>query len=81
MLSTIEAIYFAAWEVAHQQHWALDRRQSLVNILWIFGLQRAVIKFRYESGYGHSVIPYTPFSEEGKAFARKLRIRTERDTE
>eukprot|EP00977_Amphora_coffeiformis_P009205 scaffold2095_cov166-Amphora_coffeaeformis.AAC.12 len=81
MLSTIEALYFAAWEVADQQRWSFDRRRSLVNLLWIFGLQRAKIKQQYDSGRGHSVIPYTPFSEEGKAFARMLRFREERDTE
>ena len=81
MLSTIEALYFAAWEVADQQNWSLDRRRALVNLLWIFGLQRAVIKRQYEIGNGHRIIPYMPFSEEGKDFARKLRYKEESDTE
>lgn len=79
MLSTIEALYFAAWEVADQQSWSLDRRRALVNLLWIFGKQRAVIKHQYATGNGHRIIPYMPFSEEGKEFARNLRIIEEKE--
>ena len=75
MLSTIEATYFAAWEVSSQQRWSLERRRNLVNLLWIFGIQRAVIQRRYESGKGHNLIPHLPFSEEGKTCARKFRMR------
>ena len=75
MLSTIEAIYFAAWDVAVQKEWTLERRQNLVNLLWTFGLQRAVIQGYYEKGKGHRLIPHMPFSEDGKECARRLRIK------
>ena len=73
MLSTIEALYFAAWQVAEQNSWTLEQRRPLVNLCWVFGVQRAVIRRQYEIGNGHSIIPYFPFTEDGKECARKLR--------
>ena len=73
MLSTIEAIYFAAWEVAAQHGWSLSQRKDLVYLLWIFAQQRALIRRQYEIGNGHRFIPHVPFSEDAKAMARKLR--------
>lgn len=73
MLCTIEAIYFAAWQLAEQQKWTLAQRRTLVHLLWIFRVQRAVIRRQYETGKGHRVIPYMPFDKDGKECARKFR--------
>ena len=81
MLSTVEALYFAAWQVAEQKQWSLQERRPLVNLLWVFGVQRALIRRQYETGRTtHSVIPYLPFTEDGKECARKLREKAHAET-
>lgn len=81
MLCTIEALYFAGWEVAIHHGWTLQQRRKLVNLLWIFKLQRLVIQEQYESGNGHRFIPYVPFSKDGKEFARKFRDQSNQPVE
>jgi len=80
MLSTIEALYFAAREVsvAQQQirgigeddagHNMCNDDKSFVDILWLFALQRSIIEER-SLQEGRPVA----FSEEAKAMARALR--------
>jgi hypothetical protein len=89
MLSTIEAIYFAAREVSVKlqqlrdigeedngdgcnnscRHGCIDNGdKNFVDILWLFALQRSIIKQRsIEEGRP------VAFSEEAKAMARALR--------
>ena len=76
MLSTIEAIYYSAWDVATvHPDLSKDDRAKLVTLLWLFGLQREVIKKRYKEGkvkcFKHE--PYVPFLEASKELNRSLR--------
>lgn len=76
MLSTVEAIFYSAWVVATvRQDFTLDERAKLVNLLWLFGLQREIIKLRYKDGkvkhFKHN--PSAPFLEASKEFSRSLR--------
>jgi DTW domain-containing protein YfiP len=66
MLSTIEAIYFAAMEVA--TGWTQEERERLTQIMWLFALQRSVIHVHSELEQRPS-----PFTEEGKHLRRVLR--------
>lgn len=70
MLSTIEAVYFAALEVARQRKWSHAKEKNLIHIMWLFGLQRAVI--RRDSLACQKTIPY---SAAGKEEQRALRRR------
>lgn len=67
MLSTIEAIYYAAMEVTRET-WDCAQRDNLKHLLWIFALQRSVIHSRSEAEQR-----LLPFSEEGKSASRILR--------
>jgi hypothetical protein len=97
MLSTAEAVYYAAWEVAstytgkqsswigqdvpHQPHFprlesSAQQRQQLVQLMWLFSLQRSAITKR-------SIAEERPlpFSEEGKVYQRELRRKQAHDNE
>lgn len=76
MLSTVEALYYCAWDVATVcPDFTRDDRAKLVNMLWLFGLQREVIQTRYRDGniktFKHK--PTAPFLETTKEFNRALR--------
>lgn len=76
MLSTIEAIYYAAWEVSTTRpDMTVTDRHNMVHILWLFGLIRNVIQTRYDEGKVQSFIhpPAVPFLESSKEFYRLLR--------
>jgi len=62
-VSTAEAIYYATWTAS-----APDHRESLVHMLWLFGIQRAVIERRSKD-------KELPFTEAGKEEQRSLRRR------
>ena len=81
MISTIEAIYYAAYEVSQQNCESLHKsnqiadanldncfidQDNLLHLLWLFGHQRAAT-FRQVDGTP------APCSEEGKAHQRSLR--------
>lgn len=66
MLSTIEAIYFAAMEATLD--WSKEERESLIHIMWLFALQHSVIGKRSQEEKRT-----VPFSEEGKSHRRELR--------
>jgi hypothetical protein len=69
MLSTIEAVYFAAMDVT-KNCWTTLERLRLINIMWLFSLQHSIINKRSIAEQRP-----VPFSEEGKAKARLLRQR------
>jgi DTW domain len=76
MLSTIEAIYYAAWAVSTSRpDMTDDDRHNMVYILWLFGLIRKIIQTRYDEGKVQSFIhpPAVPFLESSKEFYRVLR--------
>jgi DTW domain len=78
MLSTIEAIYFSAWQVAIvRPDFSISDRDNLVYMLWLFGLQREIIQTKYREGkvrrYKHET--GVPFSEDAKEFQRSLRAK------
>jgi hypothetical protein len=66
MLSTVEAIYFSAWQATEDEL----QRSKLIYLLWIFGLQRAAIQ---KASIEENRPP--PFTDEGKEEQRKLRDR------
>lgn len=76
MLSTIEAIYYCAWDVSSTRpDVSDDDRAKMVHILWLFGLIREIITSRYKEGRVQSFIhpPAVPFLESSKEFYRLLR--------
>lgn len=78
MLSTIEAVYYSAWEVATVRDDFTDEdRDNLVQLLWIFGLQRQIIQTKYAEGkvkhYKHDAI--VPFKEDSKQVQRSRRAK------
>jgi hypothetical protein len=90
MLSTVEAIYFAAMEV-YLSRKLLDQgslsnsneeqaqRDEMINIMWLFALQRSIIQQRGCANDGDSTATQgykpPPFSKEGKDFQIALRVR------
>jgi DTW domain len=80
MLSSAEAIYFGAWEVATADpSWTMNECQMLVYWMWIFGLQREVIAQRHYRDRKMSVdrgVPeqavLLPFDEAAKEISRAL---------
>jgi hypothetical protein len=69
MLSTIEAIYFAAMEITTTTDcWTEEERERLVHIMWLFALQHSVILQR--SQIEQRILP---FSAEEKSRQRVLR--------
>jgi hypothetical protein len=81
MLSTVEALYYAAWQIIFHRGWSMEECQTLVRLLWLFRLQRSIIQTKYHAGQVKGVNPYVPFSEEAKEFARKLRQQHRRKEE
>jgi len=74
MLSTIEAIFYAAMEVTRDDpHWTVDERDALIHMFWLFSLQRSVI---HEKSEEEQRAP--PFSEAGKSERRLLRFQNEK---
>jgi DTW domain len=73
MLSTVEAVYFAAWQVGTAWNWDEERLHPLVNLFWLFRHQRETIRHWYEHGEGQNHPAPLPFTEEGKEFNRRLR--------
>jgi len=70
MLSTIEAIFYAAVDVTRTDPgWAQVEREDLIHMFWLFSLQRFVI---YKSSEAEQRA--APFSEAGKEERRILRI-------
>eukprot|EP00980_Cylindrotheca_fusiformis_P003187 scaffold721_cov131-Cylindrotheca_fusiformis.AAC.77 len=66
MLSTIEAIYYAAMEA--RSDFNDDERERWIHIMWLFALQHSIIKKRSELEKRT-----VPFSNEGKSDRRRLR--------
>lgn len=76
MLSTLEAIYFAAFEIMNLKNsFSEDNKNALNELMWLFGIQRAAIASSSE----REEKPL-PFSTEGKEYQRNLR-RTEKGSE
>ncbi len=69
MVSTIEALYFASWEIALQKGWSSQQLDMLVEVMWLFGLQRYQIHAKYRSD---KALPFTPDGKE----ARRAMYRT-----
>jgi DTW domain len=72
-LCTVEALYYAAYQVASQRGWSADKCQELVHLLCLFGRQRETIRRQYELDGGQSLPPHLPFTEDGKQYQRDLR--------
>lgn len=81
MLSTIEAVYYAAWDIVESLGWTLEERKILTNLLWLFSLQRSVILKKYTDKAVIGVNPHLPWTEEAKDFARRLRNRERREAD
>ena len=83
MLSTAEAVFYSAWEVATARKWPSSKRKELVYLLWIFMLQREHIREQWTKNDASkkSACPYLPFTEDAKEFHRSLRTnkRTSQD--
>ena len=78
MVSTIEAIYYAARQVADalEEEWNSQEKNDLVHLLWLFGLQRDLIRQKYEAGEIRTRDERAvPFSPDAKEFQRKVRDR------
>lgn len=77
MLSTVEAVYYAAWQMlgANKQ----EERKCLVELFWLFALQRDIIQKRYETGDLVNFERPIPFSKEGKESNRALRRQRQSD--
>ena len=81
MLSSAEAIYFCAWEVATSDpDWTVNECHKLVYWMWLFGLQREIIVQRYHNrklfaGFqdASDVSSALPFDEDAKNASRALR--------
>lgn len=75
MLSTAEAIYYAALEVtasSSRRGWTDDKRNRMIDVMWLFALQRSIVGRRNsEAG-----VP-TAYSREGKA--RQVAVRVRKD--
>ena len=73
-VSTIEALYYAAWQITSNMHgWSLENQQQLVHWLWLFRLQRSLIESKYRDNQVRGFNPHVPFTEQAKEFSRKLR--------
>ena len=81
MISTVEAIYLSAWEVALAKGWDALERKRLVYLLWLFGLQREHIRRKYEQCGGTRLAIHLPFTEDGKERQREMRRRPPPDCE
>jgi hypothetical protein len=82
MCSTLEALYFAALETAeasnenrHRKDFNEVNRKSLIDLMWLFGIQRNATALSAKREGKPS-----PFSKDGKAMQRNLR-KTEKGSE
>jgi len=76
MCSTLEAIYFAAMEVAQVScYFDNAKRKALIDLMWLFGIQRSATALRARRE-GKPL----PFSKDGKTMQRDLR-KTEKGSE
>ena len=78
MISTVEAIYLSAWEVAEAKQWPPEEKSNLVYLLWLFGLQREIIRCKHEQSCTTRPAPL-PFTEDGKEHQRELRRRKDNE--
>jgi hypothetical protein len=72
MLSTIEAIYYSAWELSRD--WSVAERQNLVQLFWIFRLQRNIIQQKHakcQVRQDERRPKAPPFTKEQKEFQRQ----------
>lgn len=75
MLSTVEAVYYAAWQVGQAVGWTEEQLLQLVHLFWLFRHQRQTIQKQYEHGEGQKHHPAPlPFTEEGKEFYRSKHL-------
>jgi hypothetical protein len=80
-LSTIEAIYYSAWELSRD--WSLTDRQKLVHLFWIFRLQRNIIQDKHAKGlvrHDQRRPKAPPFSIEQKEYQRQRHAFKKRKT-
>jgi len=71
MLSTLEAIYFAASVVAkYKKDFTAENKASLIDLMWLFGIQRAATCNTVERDRRPP-----PFSNAGKELQRNFRKR------
>ena len=71
MLSTLEAIYFAASVVAkYKKDFTAENKASLIDLMWLFGIQRAATCNTVERDRRPP-----PFSDAGKELQRNFRKR------
>ncbi|KAG7347133.1 DTW domain containing protein [Nitzschia inconspicua] len=75
MLSTMEAIYFAAIEMSAALGWDKERREKIRNIMWIFALQRRAIIHQHMGNSAEQDALPLPFSMEGKKLQKSFRVR------
>jgi len=69
MLSTLEAIYFAAVQVSQHKSWfSLENQQALIDIMWLFGIQRSLTTETMER-HGRPC----PFTKAGKDLQKSFR--------
>jgi DTW domain len=73
MLSTIEAVYYAAWQVGDAFGWPIDTLKCLTELFWLFRFQRESIKNWYEHGDERYKATPVPFTEAGKSLHRSRR--------
>jgi DTW domain len=78
MLSTIEAVYYAAWQVGDALGWPIERMKCLAELFWLFRFQRESIKNWYEHGDERYRTTPVPFSEAGKDLNRTRRNKQRR---
>jgi len=78
MLSTVEAVYYAARQVATARAWEGSKLTQLVELFWLFSQQREIIRSSYEMGCGRKLVAPVPFTDDGKAYHRALRRREDR---
>ena len=76
-LSTAEAIFWAAWQLAPDTH--RKEKEQLLDILWIFAVQRNVIQRRFHEEVQERTIPHLPFTNQAKEHARNLRRKQKRE--
>lgn len=73
MLSTIEAVYYAAWQVGEALGWPVEHLKCLTDLFWLFRFQRESIKDWYEHGDERYRGTPIPFTEAGKDLHRSRR--------
>lgn len=74
MLSTIEAIFFAAVEVSVARGWSTEERERIIHIMWLFALQRHAIARQGPNTKAAANQKPLPFSKEGKDRQRAARF-------